>query len=339
MEENESQENSDQFTKEFIARDSLLTSKWKESKNCRSLYNIVATCFIHFYAVKIYYWSLNVNVFDFLDSIKIRDLFCGLIIWLALQVCCWLAFFGFQLWIVCNKWFNIIWLLIYIVFLFGHAATISYYLYQVNLMRWLKFVLSIDIVIGAMKIHSFVRTNVNYILSTDKPLTVPTLGAYLYFLYAPTFFYRKEKYPRNQVFRWKLCIFWLMEIICINVTFFIVFDWSSQFFQDIGSKDMFIGHVILKFLFNSVPGIFVFSMIYVGFFHSYMNLLAEILCFADRKFYSDWWNVKGLKEFIRLSNHIVQDFTYKFIYCDLKFFFGQSSFEKHPYACDFRSDS
>jgi hypothetical protein len=49
-----------------------------------------------------------------------------------------------------------------------------------------------------------------------------------------------------------------------------------------------------------------------------MNLLAEILCFADRKFYSDWWNAKNGKEFFRLSNHIVQDFAYKFIYCDLK---------------------
>jgi hypothetical protein len=322
MEENQVQEYSGQFSKEFIARDSLLTTKWKESKNFRSLYNIVVLSFIYFFIIQIYFSSFNNDVFGFLNSINIRDLFYGFIIWLALNVCCWLALFGFKLWIICKKrlnftWLNKLWLLIYIVFLVGHVVAISYYQFQLNLSSLISVILSFFIVANFMKIHSFVRTNVDHNLNAIEPPAVPTLGAYLYFLYAPTFFYR-DKYPRNKIFRWKLCILWMLETICLFTTFFIALDWSSQFLQDFGSKEIFIGHVILKISLNSVPGICFKLMGFVGILHSYMNSLAEILFFADRNFYSDWWNAKNGTEFLKLSNHLVQDFVYKFIYGDLK---------------------
>ena len=37
-------------------------------------------------------------------------------------------------------------------------------------------------------------------------------------------------------------------------------------------------------------------------FHSFLNTLGEILGFADRNFYSDWWNAEDLFDFWKLWN-------------------------------------
>ena len=37
-------------------------------------------------------------------------------------------------------------------------------------------------------------------------------------------------------------------------------------------------------------------------FHSFLNTLGEILGFADRNFYSDWWNADDLFHFWKMWN-------------------------------------
>ena len=36
---------------------------------------------------------------------------------------------------------------------------------------------------------------------------------------------------------------------------------------------------------------------FFGFWHSFCNFFAEITCFADRRFYGDWWNATSYSEF------------------------------------------
>ena len=38
------------------------------------------------------------------------------------------------------------------------------------------------------------------------------------------------------------------------------------------------------------------------FFHLFMNISAEILRFADRKFYMDWWNCRSLEQYWKTWN-------------------------------------
>ena len=38
------------------------------------------------------------------------------------------------------------------------------------------------------------------------------------------------------------------------------------------------------------------------FFHLWLNIVAELLHFADRKFYGDWWNATSLAQFWRNWN-------------------------------------
>ena len=44
---------------------------------------------------------------------------------------------------------------------------------------------------------------------------------------------------------------------------------------------------------------------------------AEMLCFADRQFYLDWWNSTSINAYYRTWNTLVQDWLYTYIYQDL----------------------
>ncbi|GJM98156.1 hypothetical protein PR202_ga15139 [Eleusine coracana subsp. coracana] len=46
----------------------------------------------------------------------------------------------------------------------------------------------------------------------------------------------------------------------------------------------------------SVPTLYVWLCMFYCFFHLWLNILAELLCFGDREFYKDWWNAKTVEE-------------------------------------------
>lgn len=43
-------------------------------------------------------------------------------------------------------------------------------------------------------------------------------------------------------------------------------------------------------------------------FHSYLNIISELLYYGDRQFYLEWWNCKNLAEYWRLWNLPVHNF-------------------------------
>ena len=52
----------------------------------------------------------------------------------------------------------------------------------------------------------------------------------------------------------------------------------------------------------SVPSTYCWILMFYGTFHNYLNLVAELTCFADRNFYKDWWNSYFLEEYWRKWN-------------------------------------
>jgi diacylglycerol O-acyltransferase-1 len=53
---------------------------------------------------------------------------------------------------------------------------------------------------------------------------------------------------------------------------------------------------------------------FYAFFHSYMNVLAELLRFGDREFYRDWWNAEDVNVFWQNWNIPVHKFCLRHIY-------------------------
>lgn len=76
--------------------------------------------------------------------------------------------------------------------------------------------------------------------------------------------------------------------------------------------------VFLEVLRMAVPAAYVWLAIFYGFFHSFMNIMAEISYFADRRFYSDWWNAGSLSEYWRKWNHPIHNFLIRHVYFPLR---------------------
>lgn len=205
-----------------------------------------------------------------------------------------------------------------------------------------------------MKSYAFIRTNVPRVLDSKNKLKVddvgwdsqspytpnsnknnkalsngtarvnekrqfPSFGQYAYFLFAPTLVYRDE-YPRTKQIRWNFvaknymevtAVIFIYSLISERIMYPVYNQFGSQFYE-IGVKEL------LASIFNSMlPGLLCFLCGFYCVLHSWMNAAAEILRFADRKFYSDWWNSTNFSVYYRTWNIIVHDWLYLYVYKDL----------------------
>ncbi|KAJ3105055.1 Sterol O-acyltransferase 1, partial [Phlyctochytrium bullatum] len=75
--------------------------------------------------------------------------------------------------------------------------------------------------------------------------------------------------------------------------------------------------VFLMMAINSMfPSMVLFVFGFFGILHSWLNLWAELLQFADREFYRDWWNSHSFSEYYRKWNGVVYDWLFAYIYMD-----------------------
>lgn len=154
-------------------------------------------------------------------------------------------------------------------------------------------------------------------VNDKRPL--PLFKHYLYFLFAPTLVYRDE-YPRTKQIRWSFVFKCLLEVL--SVVFILSFiserfmypvynQFGSQFYE-VGLKEL------LASVFNAMlPGLLCFLCGFYCVLHSWMNAFAELLRFADRMFYRDWWNSTNFSVYYRTWNVIVHDWLYLYVYKDL----------------------
>jgi len=68
----------------------------------------------------------------------------------------------------------------------------------------------------------------------------------------------------------------------------------------------------------AVPAAYAWLIMFYCLFHSYLNMWAEITRFADRRFYSDWWNANNLSEYWRKWNQPIHNFLIRHVYYPLR---------------------
>tara|TARA_B110000285_G_scaffold225777_1_gene284502 strand:- start:126 stop:554 length:429 start_codon:yes stop_codon:yes gene_type:complete len=56
---------------------------------------------------------------------------------------------------------------------------------------------------------------------------------------------------------------------------------------------------------------------FFSIFHALSNFWAEVTRFADRRFYSDWWNAGGLAEYWRKWNYPIHNWLVRHVYYPL----------------------
>jgi diacylglycerol O-acyltransferase-1 len=64
----------------------------------------------------------------------------------------------------------------------------------------------------------------------------------------------------------------------------------------------------------AVPNHVIWLIAFYTMFHSYLNVLAELLRFGDREFYLDWWNAQTVAQFWKNWNIPVHHFCLRHIY-------------------------
>uniref|UniRef100_A0A3B5LQC6 O-acyltransferase n=1 Tax=Xiphophorus couchianus TaxID=32473 RepID=A0A3B5LQC6_9TELE len=275
----------------------------------------------HMFIALLILFILSTFVVDFLDEGRLVldfDLLVYAFGQFPLVVCTWLCMFLSVL-LVPYTLFHL-WLY---TWLFGSA----FLLYQGLCLGFLPtyvvvtnslppascFIVIIEQVRLMMKAHSFVRENVPRVLAWQKDKTI---SQYLYFLFAPTLIYR-DKYPRNPVTRWGYVAAKLLQVLgCLFYTYYIFVRLCIPQFRSI-SLQLFNLRAMVLCVFNSIlPGVLVLLLGFFAFLHCWLNAFAEMLRFADRMFYKDWWNSTSYANYYRTWNVVVHDWLYYYVYKD-----------------------
>jgi len=135
-------------------------------------------------------------------------------------------------------------------------------------------------------------------------------ASYCYFLLVPTLVY-EANYPRSQRVRYWYA---LKEFIQIIGCFFIAYVLFLQFILPvIKENENFIAYDLLRM---AIPSIIIWLLGFYALFHCLLNCIAELLHFADRQFYLDWWNAISLDIFWRKWNLLVHEWLLRHVYLE-----------------------
>lgn len=118
-----------------------------------------------------------------------------------------------------------------------------------------------------------------------------------YFMVAPTLCYQPS-YPRTTCIRKGWVARQLVKFaIFTGVMGFIIEQYINPIVKNSQHplKGNFL-YAIERILKLSVPNLYVWLCMFYCFFHLWLNILAELLCFGDREFYKDWWNAQTIEE-------------------------------------------
>ncbi|KAJ5894051.1 Sterol O-acyltransferase ACAT/DAG/ARE [Penicillium taxi] len=144
---------------------------------------------------------------------------------------------------------------------------------------------------------------------------------YVDYLFCPTLCYELE-YPRRPERRWSeigyktLAVFGCIFLLTLTSEEFIVpvlSDASGQLHLsiNIAEKALILAETISMLLF---PFMITFLLVFLVIFEYILGAFAELTRFADRHFYSDWWNSCDWLEFSREWNIPVHNFLFRHVY-------------------------
>lgn len=188
-----------------------------------------------------------------------------------------------------------------------------------------RFIIILEQIRFLMKSYSFIRENVPVILKHktkegEGPRgefpRFPTFSSYLYFLFAPTLIYR-ECYPRNPHIRWNYVGVTFAKILgCLFYGYFILVRLCIPVFMNDSNTPFSTRTLVLALFHATLPGMLLLLLAFFAFLHCWLNAFAEMLRFADRMFYKDWWNSTSFANYYRTWNVVVHDWLYYYGYRD-----------------------
>ncbi|CAG8599271.1 9507_t:CDS:2 [Paraglomus occultum] len=176
---------------------------------------------------------------------------------------------------------------------------------------------------------TLIDLRLNQVSSQDKNLESPytvaypnniTFGDILYFWFAPTLCYQPS-YPRaSQKFRLGFFLKRVGEIlIACTMMYFLIEQYANPTLKNSvrAMDELALVNIVERLLKLSTTSLLIWLLMFYAFFHSYMNVLSEVLEFGDRTFYLDWWNSGSLETYWRLWNRPVYHWFKRHVYLPL----------------------
>ncbi|XP_058026980.1 sterol O-acyltransferase 2-like [Ahaetulla prasina] len=321
--------------KVFVPQRSLFDTLL-EMEHFRTIHHIFVALFCIFVLKQIIVDSIDEGrlVLDFeLIITAFRQLPTAFFAWLCMFLyTLFVPYQALQIWSGCLKMTrfpNLLTVTLVLLVLLCHAAVLGFFPIYVavycNLGIVSRNIVLFEQVRFLVKSYSFLRESMPPLLHARDQIgkiSPPEFSTYLYFLFCPTLIYRKS-YPRDPYIRWSYVIQKLVEflagiyIINLFMKCYFIPNFSNM------HKQPFTIKILLLSIFDSViPGILILLMIFYFFLDCWQNIFAEILRFADRSFYKDWWNSTSFSKFFRSWNGIVHDWLYCYIYQDFLWLIG-----------------
>ncbi|XP_013106238.1 diacylglycerol O-acyltransferase 1 [Stomoxys calcitrans] len=159
----------------------------------------------------------------------------------------------------------------------------------------------------------------------EKDEDIPVLVQYpdnlcyndlIYFLAAPTLCYELN-FPRTNRIRKRFLFKRLLEVVFgINVVLALFQQWIIPSVKNslIPFSNMEIGLATERLLKLALPNHLVWLCFFYLTFHSLLNAIGEVMHFADRNFYNDWWNSNNIDTFWRTWNMPVHRWCVRHLY-------------------------
>jgi diacylglycerol O-acyltransferase-1 len=144
------------------------------------------------------------------------------------------------------------------------------------------------------------------------------------FLLYPTLIYQ-EDYPTTDRVRIRHVLRYTAEFLfCTVLQFIIVEQYITPILQTTTNRLNEFGKIeIIFFLIErllklSIPTLYLWILLFLMFFHCYLNLLAELTRFGDRQFYLDWWNAVSFRDYWQKWNQPVHQWLLRHLYKPLR---------------------
>lgn len=137
-----------------------------------------------------------------------------------------------------------------------------------------------------------------------------------YFICAPTLCYELN-FPRTDRVRKRFLLKRLFEVIALCQVLMSLFQqWIIPSVKNslIPFSNMDVARATERLLKLSIPNHLVWLIFFYLMFHSFLNVIGELLHFADRNFYSDWWNANNIDTFWRTWNTPVHRWAVRHLY-------------------------
>jgi len=143
-----------------------------------------------------------------------------------------------------------------------------------------------------------------------------TISDIYYFWFAPTLCYELN-FPKSLRIRKTFLLRRFLEVVFgFNLLLALIQQWiiPSVVNSLIPFSNMNLGPATERLLKLSIPNHLCWLIWFYLVFHSFTNTMAEIMQFADRNFYNDWWNADNIVVFWKTWNLPVHRWCVRHLY-------------------------